>query len=163
GVVADLSSGRRWVAAAGGGARRDGRPVTPRPGTTVVVPTAPSGGTVGVPSTARRVRITGCTAVDVCLVADGSAAAWHNLDGRGRRGGGHRRRPRPGARAAHRAADAVRRGRHPRGGRGAGRRGVLAGAGGGLPHRGQQRLALVHRGAGPAVAAAQRDLGGVDG
>jgi 3'(2'), 5'-bisphosphate nucleotidase len=26
------------------------------------------------------VRITGCTAVDVCLVADGSAAAWHNLD-----------------------------------------------------------------------------------
>jgi 3'(2'), 5'-bisphosphate nucleotidase len=80
GVVADLSSGRRWVAADGGGARRDGRPVRPRPGTTVVVPTAPSGGTVSVPSTARRVRITGCTAVDVCLVADGSAAAWHNLD-----------------------------------------------------------------------------------
>jgi 3'(2'), 5'-bisphosphate nucleotidase len=80
GVVADLSSGRRWVAAAGGGARRDGRPVRPRPGTTVVVPTAPSGGAVPVPATARRLRITGCTAVDVCLVGDGSAAAWHNLD-----------------------------------------------------------------------------------
>jgi 3'(2'), 5'-bisphosphate nucleotidase len=38
-----------------------------------------------VPSTAQRVRVTGCTAVDVCLVADGSAGAWHNLD----RGGTH--------------------------------------------------------------------------
>jgi 3'(2'), 5'-bisphosphate nucleotidase len=33
-----------------------------------------------VPATARRVRITGCTAIDLCLVADGSAAAWHDLD-----------------------------------------------------------------------------------
>jgi fructose-1,6-bisphosphatase/inositol monophosphatase family enzyme len=80
GVVADLSSGRRWVAADGRGARRDGRPVHPRPGTTVVAPTAPSGGAVAVPTTARRVRVTGCTAVDLCLVGDGSAAAWHNLD-----------------------------------------------------------------------------------
>jgi fructose-1,6-bisphosphatase/inositol monophosphatase family enzyme len=80
GVVADLSSGRRWVAAAGRGARRDGRPVRPRPGTTLVAPTAPPGGAVAVPASLRRVRVTGCTAVDVCLVGDGSAAAWHNLD-----------------------------------------------------------------------------------
>jgi 3'(2'), 5'-bisphosphate nucleotidase len=33
-----------------------------------------------VPATAGRVRITGCTAIDLCLVADGSAAAWHDLD-----------------------------------------------------------------------------------
>jgi 3'(2'), 5'-bisphosphate nucleotidase len=46
----------------------------------VVAPTAPSGGAVAVPTTARRVRVTGCTAVDLCLVGDGSAAAWHNLD-----------------------------------------------------------------------------------
>jgi 3'(2'), 5'-bisphosphate nucleotidase len=26
------------------------------------------------------VRITGCTAIDLCLVADGSAAAWHDVD-----------------------------------------------------------------------------------
>jgi 3'(2'), 5'-bisphosphate nucleotidase len=26
------------------------------------------------------VRITGCTAVDLCLVADGSAATWHDVD-----------------------------------------------------------------------------------
>jgi 3'(2'), 5'-bisphosphate nucleotidase len=26
------------------------------------------------------VRVTGCTAVELCLVADGSAAAWHDLD-----------------------------------------------------------------------------------
>ena len=80
GLVADLSSGRRWSGAAGVGAWRDGVPVSPRPGTTVIVPSAPSEGTVSVPSTARRVRITGCTAIDLCLVADGSAAAWHDVD-----------------------------------------------------------------------------------
>jgi 3'(2'), 5'-bisphosphate nucleotidase len=53
--------------------------VTPRPGSTVVVPSA-SDGTVDVPPTARRVRITGCTSIDLCLVADGSAAAWHDTD-----------------------------------------------------------------------------------
>jgi 3'(2'), 5'-bisphosphate nucleotidase len=35
---------------------------------------------VTVPATARRIRVTGCTAVEICLVADGSAAAWHDLD-----------------------------------------------------------------------------------
>ena len=83
GVVVDLSSGRRWEAARGSGARRDGRPVRPRPGTKVIVPTAPPGRPLFVPSGARRLRITGCTAVDLCLVADGSAAAWHDLDRRG--------------------------------------------------------------------------------
>jgi 3'(2'), 5'-bisphosphate nucleotidase len=33
-----------------------------------------------VPATARRIRVTGCTAVEICLVADGSAAGWHDLD-----------------------------------------------------------------------------------
>jgi 3'(2'), 5'-bisphosphate nucleotidase len=80
GVVADLSSGRRWSGAEGQGAWRDGCPISPRPGTTVVVPSAPGDGTVSVPATARRVRITGCTAVDLCLVADGAAAAWHDVD-----------------------------------------------------------------------------------
>lgn len=80
GLVADLSSGRRWEGADGAGARRDGVPVQPRPGSTVVVPSAPAGDSVVVPTTARRVRITGCTAIDLCLVADGSAAAWHDVD-----------------------------------------------------------------------------------
>jgi 3'(2'), 5'-bisphosphate nucleotidase len=80
GLVADLSSGRRWVAAAGAGAWRDGVPVSPSPGGTVIVPSAPSGSTVSVPTAADRVRIAGCTAVELCLVADGSAAAWHDLD-----------------------------------------------------------------------------------
>ena len=79
GVVVDLSSGRRWWTG-DGGAWRDGLPVRPRPGSTVVVPTAPAGGAVAVPSSAHRVRVTGCTAVELCLVADGSAAAWHDLD-----------------------------------------------------------------------------------
>jgi 3'(2'), 5'-bisphosphate nucleotidase len=80
GVVTDLSSGRRWWGAAGVGGLRDGVPVHPRPGSTVVLPSAPSGGRVAVPPTARRVRVTGCTAVELCLVADGSAAAWHDVD-----------------------------------------------------------------------------------
>jgi 3'(2'), 5'-bisphosphate nucleotidase len=80
GLVADLSSGRRWEGAAGAGSRRDGVPVAPRRGSTVVVPSAPPGERVVVPETARRIRITGCTAIDLCLVADGSAAAWHDLD-----------------------------------------------------------------------------------
>jgi 3'(2'), 5'-bisphosphate nucleotidase len=80
GLVADLSSGRRWEAADGTGARRDGVPIRPRAGGTVLVPTPPSGGSVTVPGDARRLRITGCTAVDLCLVADGSAGAWHDLD-----------------------------------------------------------------------------------
>jgi 3'(2'), 5'-bisphosphate nucleotidase len=79
GVVVDLSSGRRWWAD-GTAAWRDGVPVRPRPGSTVVVPSAPGGGEVVVPVGARRVRVTGCTAVELCLVADGSAAAWHDLD-----------------------------------------------------------------------------------
>jgi 3'(2'), 5'-bisphosphate nucleotidase len=79
GVVVDLSSGRRWWTD-GGVAWRDGLPVRSRPGSTVVVPTAPAGGAVAVPSSAHRVRVTGCTAVELCLVADGSAAAWHDLD-----------------------------------------------------------------------------------
>jgi 3'(2'), 5'-bisphosphate nucleotidase len=80
GLVADLSSGRRWSGAVGSGAFRDGVPVRPRDAGTVVAPTAPSGSAVQVPRTARRVRVTGCTAVDVCLVADGAAGAWQNLD-----------------------------------------------------------------------------------
>jgi 3'(2'), 5'-bisphosphate nucleotidase len=80
GLVADLSSGRRWSGAAGAGALRDGVPVRPRDAGTVVAPTAPSGSAVQVPRTARRVRVTGCTAIDVCLVADGAAGAWQNLD-----------------------------------------------------------------------------------
>jgi 3'(2'), 5'-bisphosphate nucleotidase len=85
GVVVDLSSGRRWWGATGIGGLRDGVPVRPRPGGTVVLPSGPSGGSVAVPTTARRVRVTGCTAVELCLVADGSAGAWHDVD----RGGTH--------------------------------------------------------------------------
>ncbi|WP_233517938.1 inositol monophosphatase family protein [Geodermatophilus marinus] len=85
GVVVDLSSGRRWEGVPGEGARRDGTPVHVRAGSTVVLPSAPGGGVVRVPPSAHRVRVTGCTAVELCLVADGSAAAWHDVD----RGGTH--------------------------------------------------------------------------
>lgn len=83
GLVADLSSGRRWSGVGGRGAQRDGVPVRTRAGSTVVVPSAPHGGPLGVPGADRRVRITGCTAIDLCLVADGAAAAWHDVDGHG--------------------------------------------------------------------------------
>ncbi|WP_336029959.1 inositol monophosphatase family protein [Geodermatophilus sp. FMUSA9-8] len=77
GLVVDLSSGRRWAGGRNAGAQRDGAPASVREGSTVV---APSGRVVRVPATAWRVRVTGCTAVDLCLVADGSAGAWHDLD-----------------------------------------------------------------------------------
>jgi 3'(2'), 5'-bisphosphate nucleotidase len=80
GLVVDLSSGRRWDGVEGVGAWRDGVPVRPRPGSTVIVPSAPGGRSIAVPSTARRIRVTGCTARDICLVADGSAAGWHDVD-----------------------------------------------------------------------------------
>jgi 3'(2'), 5'-bisphosphate nucleotidase len=83
GLVADLSSGRRWFGAQGRGAQRDDVPVVPRAGGTVVVPSGQRSDSVVVPSTARRVRVTGCTAIDLCLVADGSAAAWHDVDRHG--------------------------------------------------------------------------------
>jgi 3'(2'), 5'-bisphosphate nucleotidase len=79
GVFVDLSAGRRWWADSTS-AWRDGLPVRPKAGHTVVVPSAPPEGSVSVPAIARRVRVTGCTAVELCLVADGSAAAWHDID-----------------------------------------------------------------------------------
>lgn len=54
-----------------------------RAGSTVVVRDAPGGGSVGVHGAAGRLRITGCTAIDLCLVADGAAAAWHDVDRQG--------------------------------------------------------------------------------
>ncbi|RBY77957.1 inositol monophosphatase [Blastococcus sp. TF02-09] len=77
GLVCDLSPGRRWTATGDGGAARDGVPVRTRSGSTLVVPSGLNGGSVGA---LGRVRITGCTAVDLCLVADGAAAAWHDVD-----------------------------------------------------------------------------------
>jgi 3'(2'), 5'-bisphosphate nucleotidase len=82
GVVVDLAAGRRWWGLPAG-AWRDGRSIRTRSRTTIVLPTPPSGAVAVVPPTARRIRITGCTAIDVCLVADGSAGAWHDLDRNG--------------------------------------------------------------------------------
>jgi 3'(2'), 5'-bisphosphate nucleotidase len=83
GYVVDLSSGRHWWGGVGFGACRDGVPVSPRPGGTAMVPTPPPDGATVVPPGFRRLRITGCTAVDLCLVADGAAGGWHDLDRQG--------------------------------------------------------------------------------
>ena len=77
---------RPLVGPAVGGGRRRGRAAGRRPGgsapgSTVVVPERARPAAAS-PSRRppRRVRITGCTAIDLCLVADGSAAAWHDVD-----------------------------------------------------------------------------------
>ncbi|CAN5118049.1 hypothetical protein BH23ACT9_BH23ACT9_15160 [soil metagenome] len=80
GYVMDLSSGRRWWGVVGAGAFRDGHRIEPQAGATLIVPTPPTGAAATVPDGYRRIRITGCTAIDLCLVADGSAGAWHDLD-----------------------------------------------------------------------------------
>lgn len=87
GVVLEHVSGRRWSGARGLGAWRDGNlPISTRPGGgTLMVPSPNPGEPAVVPPGFRRLRITGCTSVDLCCVADGSAAAWHDLD----RGGTH--------------------------------------------------------------------------
>jgi fructose-1,6-bisphosphatase/inositol monophosphatase family enzyme/GNAT superfamily N-acetyltransferase len=85
GLVADLSSGRRWWAAAGSGAFVDGRPARPRPGGLLGVPSPPPEGHLPVPAWPagfERVRVSGCTSVDLCRVADGSLGAFADLSGR---------------------------------------------------------------------------------
>jgi 3'(2'), 5'-bisphosphate nucleotidase len=76
GLVCDLTSGRRWWAAAGHGAWVDGRRCTPRPGGLAVLLSPGPGGHVEVPDGFERVRVCGSTATDLCRVADGSAGAF---------------------------------------------------------------------------------------
>lgn len=80
GLVHEHVSGRRWQGAAGRGAVRDGRPITPRRGTTLMVPSPDVDSPAALQRGYHRLRISGCTATDLCAVADGSAGAWHNLD-----------------------------------------------------------------------------------
>jgi 3'(2'), 5'-bisphosphate nucleotidase len=80
GLVHEHVSGRRWQGAAGRGAMRDGRPITPRRGTTLMAPSPGQGSPAALVPGYHRLRISGCTATDLCAVADGSAGAWHNLD-----------------------------------------------------------------------------------
>ncbi|HEV2368311.1 MAG TPA: inositol monophosphatase family protein [Acidimicrobiales bacterium] len=75
-VVANLASGRRYEAVRGGGARRDGRPITPSGRTTM------AGAVVGVSGLPRsrppwrQTRALGASALDLCLVADGTLDAF---------------------------------------------------------------------------------------
>ncbi len=80
GLVHEHVSGRRWQGATGRGALRDGWPIAPRRGTTLMVPSPSLRSPAVLVPGYRRLRISGCTATDLCAVADGSAAAWHNLD-----------------------------------------------------------------------------------
>lgn len=81
GYVADLTSGRRWWAA-GGAAYVDGRPAHTRRSPIAVVPSPSSGAPparIAIPGV-TRIRASGSTAIDLCRVADGSAAAFVALD-----------------------------------------------------------------------------------
>ena len=80
GLVHEHVSGRRWQGAAGRGALRDGRRIAPRRGTTLMVPSPDVGSPAALVRGYHRLRISGCTATDLCAVADGSAAGWHNLN-----------------------------------------------------------------------------------
>jgi 3'(2'), 5'-bisphosphate nucleotidase len=82
GFVLDHTSGRRWWAASGSGAWVDGRPARPRPGGLVAVPSVSRAevGRLRLPEGYQRARMTGCTSVDLCRVADGSLGAFVDLD-----------------------------------------------------------------------------------
>jgi len=77
GLVADLSSGRRWWAREGGGAFVDGRPARPKAGALYATPSPqPSMPLARLPAAAQRMRISGCTSVELCRVADGTLAGF---------------------------------------------------------------------------------------
>lgn len=80
GLVVDASSGRRWWGGRGLGAWTDGRPAVPRQGEVLASP-SPRPGT---PLPAlwpgwERVRVSGCTSVDLCQVADGSVGGFAGI------------------------------------------------------------------------------------
>lgn len=81
GLVCELTSGRRWWAAQGSGAWVDGQRCRPRPGGLLGAPSPEPGtsGRVGPPPAFDRIRVSGSTATDLCRVADGSLAGWHDL------------------------------------------------------------------------------------
>ncbi|HEX3549892.1 MAG TPA: inositol monophosphatase family protein [Candidatus Elarobacter sp.] len=79
GYVADLTSGRRWWAA-NGEAHVDGRRARTRRAPIAVVPSPAHGSAPAAVAGVARVRVSGSTAIDLCRVADGSAAAFVALD-----------------------------------------------------------------------------------
>ncbi|MBV8082462.1 MAG: GNAT family N-acetyltransferase [Candidatus Eremiobacteraeota bacterium] len=77
GLVVDLWSGRRWWARAGGGAWVDGRPARPNAGVLYATPSPqPSMPSARLPAAAKRLRISGCTSVELCRIADGTLAGF---------------------------------------------------------------------------------------
>ncbi len=81
GLVVDLSSGRRWWAGSTDGARVDGRPLRPRSGGMLTLPSSPPAELAAVRGSAGfdRVRLVGSTAIDLCRVADGTTGAFCDL------------------------------------------------------------------------------------
>ena len=82
GFVLDHTSGRRWWASSGSGAWVDGRPVRPREGGLIAVPSLGrlEAGRFRLPLGYERVRMSGSTAIDLCRVADGSLGAFLDSD-----------------------------------------------------------------------------------
>ncbi|MGH9155901.1 MAG: inositol monophosphatase family protein [Acidimicrobiales bacterium] len=79
GLVAELTTGRRWWAATGGGAWVDGRPARPRPVPILLCPCPAPGDALPSAPGYDRVRVSGSTTSDLCRVADGSAGAFVDL------------------------------------------------------------------------------------
>lgn len=82
GMVVDVPRGRRWWAAEGRGAYADGRRVRSAEGGLVALPSwSPGRSLPRLPAWARRVRVSGSTAVELCRVADGSLSAFAGVGG----------------------------------------------------------------------------------
>ncbi|HEX6487437.1 MAG TPA: inositol monophosphatase family protein [Candidatus Dormibacteraeota bacterium] len=75
GFVADLSSGRRWWGDPAG-AYADGRRIMATPNTLLAMPSPRPGSALEIRPGFERVRVSGCTAMDVCGVADGSVGGF---------------------------------------------------------------------------------------
>ncbi|HKF77522.1 MAG TPA: inositol monophosphatase family protein [Candidatus Dormibacteraeota bacterium] len=81
GLVLDAASGRRWWGGPGLGAWIDGRPAEPRRGAVLAMPSpTPRTPPPGLRAGWERVRVSGCTSVDLCQVADGSVGGFAGVD-----------------------------------------------------------------------------------
>lgn len=80
-VVHDLASGTRFAATRGGGATRNGEPLSPRPETALADAIVASNGPTPPDAGWAQFRCMGATALDLCAVADGRFAGYVDFDG----------------------------------------------------------------------------------
>jgi 3'(2'), 5'-bisphosphate nucleotidase len=81
GLVVDLTTGQRWWTHPGAQAYVDDRPLRPQPNGLLILPSTAPDDVPPLQAVAgfSRLRLAGATSIDLCRVADGSAAAFVDI------------------------------------------------------------------------------------